>query len=128
MNFTRFLSLPAPRGLTVIKGLKNIVITREFAEYCLYDELAVDLYHWMHFIGIPDEFFFQTLSYVNRTLQAETGEVKQNFEAYNTTALLTPRHTHWHEDNITLVQQRVSEGLLYGIMENQLASENGTKK
>ena len=83
-----------PHNLTVYKGMKNVVITREFAAFCLYDPLAIDLFNWLAFAEVPDELFFQTLVLVNRTEYEATGRVEQDFGMV-TNAGLMPRLTTW---------------------------------
>ena len=59
---TKFRKPIAPFGLTVYKGLKNVMITRRFSEFLLNHPVAVEFYKWLEDVRVPDELFYQTLA------------------------------------------------------------------
>ena len=111
---TKYKIINPPHDLKVYKGMKNVVITRldkcavqyfgphqfglcsrDFANFTLYDPVALDFYKWLEFVSIPDEYFFQSLNLVNRTEYAKTGRVVQDLGKTDN-ALLAPRYTLWN--------------------------------
>ena len=52
---------PVPHDIKVYKGSRYALLTREFVEFFLYDEVAVDFYNWLSITSNPDESFFQSL-------------------------------------------------------------------
>lgn len=70
-------------------------ISRDFANFTLYDPLALAFHNWLQFVNIPDEYFFQTLNLVNRTEYSQTGKVVQVSEEKIRQTLLEPRFTLW---------------------------------
>ena len=87
-----------PYDLKVYKGVKFVVLTRDMAEFVLYDKVAVDFYNWLKSTLIPDEAFFGTLAAINRTRLELTGEVVQELNP-NTTGVIKPRWVNWSTNN-----------------------------
>ena len=87
-----------PYNLKVFKGVKFVVLTRDMAEFVLYDKVAVGYYNWLKSTLIPDESFFGTLAAINRTRLELTGEVVQELNP-NTTGVIKPRWVNWSTNN-----------------------------
>lgn len=58
------LKSPPPFGLTVYKGVKNVVITRNFSNFVLDHPVATEFYKWLEDAMVPDEMFFQVNNFV----------------------------------------------------------------
>ena len=87
-----------PYDLKVFKGVKFVVLTRDMAEFVLYDKVAVIYYNWLKSTLIPDESFCGTLVAINRTRLELTGEVVQELNP-NTTGVIKPRWVNWSTNN-----------------------------
>ena len=66
---------PPPHNLTVCKGVKNVLLDRETAEFMLYSEVASDLYNWLQDAEVPEEAFYSTLVRV-RSRMAHNGQAQ----------------------------------------------------
>lgn len=88
---TNFTKPPPPHGLTVYKGLKNVLIPRNFSQFVLSHPVAIEYYRWLEEVRVPDEIFFQTLS---RVVEINQNQVVQDHEM-NTTEVGIPRYTLW---------------------------------
>ncbi len=44
---TDFTKPPPPFGLTVYKGMKNVLITRNFSHFLLNHPVAIEFYKWL---------------------------------------------------------------------------------
>ncbi len=64
---------PPPYNLDVRKGTKNVVLTREFANFVVHDKVAIDFYNFLALTSIPDEHFYSTLI----TIQSYDKEVRE---------------------------------------------------
>ncbi|TRY61224.1 hypothetical protein TCAL_10076 [Tigriopus californicus] len=53
---------PPPFNITVLKGSKNVILTREFVDFVLEDPIAIELYNWLKDTSVPDEHFYSTLA------------------------------------------------------------------
>jgi hypothetical protein len=53
---------PVPYNLTILKGEKNVAVTREFAEFVTQSNISFDLYNWLQLTKIADEHFYSTLA------------------------------------------------------------------
>jgi len=63
-NVRRFgRKLPAPHGITILKGSVHIVAVRGFVEYVIHNKTAAEFLDWVKGTGIPDETFFATLNH-----------------------------------------------------------------
>ena len=88
---------PIPHGIKIFKGVKNVIVTREFAEFVLNDPVAIDFYHWLQLVSVPDEYFFQSLYRIDKAMKRKDGTVFQRMEM-NTTQYLSPRYTIWGDE------------------------------
>lgn len=48
--------------MTIFKGVKNVILSRSFADFVLTHPVSLELRDWMQDILIPDEEYMQTLS------------------------------------------------------------------
>lgn len=53
---------PTPYNITILKGSKNVILTREFVDFILEDPIAIELYNWLKDTSVPDEHFYSTLA------------------------------------------------------------------
>jgi len=59
---TNFSKPPLPFGLQIYKGLKNVMISRNFSDFVLNHPVAIEYYKWLEDVRVPDEFFYGTLA------------------------------------------------------------------
>jgi hypothetical protein len=79
--------MPAPpHNLQILKGCKNVALTRDDAKKFLTSELALTLYNWIIHLLIPDESFFSTLASVD---VLENGTVVQDLTKNTTHGLVS---------------------------------------
>ncbi|XP_067424436.1 N-acetyllactosaminide beta-1,6-N-acetylglucosaminyl-transferase-like [Emydura macquarii macquarii] len=62
MKKTDVLKRPPPHNLTIYFGSAYIAVTKQFVEFLLNDQRAVDLYEWSKDTYSPDEHFWVTLN------------------------------------------------------------------
>jgi hypothetical protein len=53
---------PFPYNLRILKGEKNVAVTRKFAEFATESTISFDLYNWLQLTAIADEHFYSTLA------------------------------------------------------------------
>ena len=58
---TSIIKKPPPHGIKLFKGPTHVALTREFAEFVLFDQRAKDFYNWLNDTLIPDEAFYASL-------------------------------------------------------------------
>ena len=63
---TMNLKSPAPFNLTVYKGWKNVVLSRNFSAFALTHPISKTFREWTKDMEIPDEEFFATLARITR--------------------------------------------------------------
>ncbi|XP_046342339.2 beta-1,3-galactosyl-O-glycosyl-glycoprotein beta-1,6-N-acetylglucosaminyltransferase 3-like [Haliotis rufescens] len=54
--------LPAPHGITPMKGPVHVIASRDFVDYVLHSHVARDFLHWTNKTKYPDETFFPSLN------------------------------------------------------------------
>ena len=54
---------PPPHNVTAFKGAVHIVANRDYVEFALHNQKAIDLLTWVRKTSIPDECFFATLNH-----------------------------------------------------------------
>ena len=69
---------PPPHGLTVFKGLKNVILSRPMVDFILHNQVATDFKEWLEDTQIPDESFYATMIRVE--LNDHSGEVRQDVQ------------------------------------------------
>lgn len=57
---------PTPYNLIPCKGLKNVFISRTFANFALHHDVSQRFRLWLSFTEVPDESYFQSLSRIQR--------------------------------------------------------------
>ena len=82
---------PPPYNLTLFKGLKNVILHRNFVDFLLDSEVAKHFYDWVKDTNIPDETYIQTLARV----RVKDKRVVQQLRA-NTTHGICVRRSLWH--------------------------------
>jgi ABC-type molybdate transport system substrate-binding protein len=58
---------PPPFNLTIYKGVKNIILSRHFAEFVINDPVAKIFRDWTKDMSIPDEHFIHSLCRIQDT-------------------------------------------------------------
>ena len=59
------------------KGEKNVAITREFADFCINSQVAIELVNWLQSLFFSDELFYSTLvtiKSINDEVRAHAGQ------------------------------------------------------
>ena len=69
---------PPPHGLTVFKGLKNVILSRPMVRFILNDAVAIDFKKWLEDTSVPDESFYATMIRVE--FNNRSGEVRQDLQ------------------------------------------------
>ena len=67
------LLAPPPYNLTIYKGWKNVILSRNFATFTLTHPVAKAFRKWTQDIEIPDEEFFATLARITKIEKDPTG-------------------------------------------------------
>ena len=49
---------PAPYNLVPCKGMKNVFLSRSFAEFAVHHEISQQFRIWVSFTSVPDETYF----------------------------------------------------------------------
>jgi hypothetical protein len=63
---------PPPFNLTIYKGVKNIILSRNLAEFVINDPVAKIFREWTKDMEIPDEHFMHSLCRIQDTNPIET--------------------------------------------------------
>ena len=56
-----------PFPIDIMKGYKNVGLTRDFAKFTLAHPVALEFYNWLQDTLVPDEHYFTTLVTLNAT-------------------------------------------------------------
>ena len=93
---------PVPFNLTIFKGMREVVLSRNYSRFCLENPVARSFRTWIKNTAIPDESYFQTLSRISDIVvqdndSAEILNVTQNFDTdWDTTVHgICLRYTKW---------------------------------
>ena len=79
----------------LIKGHKDIALTRSSAEFFLRSQLGIDFLEWLKSgVGFPEEFFFATLVRVSQKLYYQRGIVVQSMYSQRPRIDLNKRFLH----------------------------------
>jgi len=61
---TDILKTPPPRNITIMSGLKNVAITRKFADFVINSEIGKELRSWLQDVQVAVEHFYPTLAVI----------------------------------------------------------------
>ena len=75
---TMNLKSPAPFNLTVYKGWKNVVLSRNFSAFALTHPISKTFREWTKDMEIPDEEFFATLARITSVKKTQVGPSSNN--------------------------------------------------
>ena len=78
---TNNLKGPVPYNMTVFKGYKGVILSKEFAKFVITHPVPQALREWLKDVQIPDEEFFSTLARIteiNHDEKSDTYSVVQN--------------------------------------------------
>ena len=99
---SKYLLPPVPFNLTLFKGMREVVLSRNYSRFCLEHPVARSFRTWIKNTAIPDESYFQTLSRISDIVvqdndSAEILNVTQNFDTdWDTTVHgICLRYTKW---------------------------------
>ncbi len=59
-------STSTPFGVSILKGSKNVALTREFVDFILTNEFVWRFREWLRHTAVPDEHFYSTLSSITK--------------------------------------------------------------
>ena len=86
------LKSPPPHNLTVMYGIKNVAITRNFANFLINSPVARDLRAWLSDVLVAVEHFYSTLATVDRQTNTQTNRDLQELNKFKM------RKTFWAGD------------------------------
>jgi len=92
---TEELKLAPPFNLTVMYGIKNVAITRNFANFCLTSEVGKALRVWLQDVLVAVEHFWPTLAIVKI---GQDGVVSQDFAMIEELNKFKMRKTFWWQN------------------------------
>jgi len=92
---TDHLKSPAPLNLTIMYGIKNVAITRDFAYFVLHSHVAQVLRDWLQDTLVAVEHFFSTLATVNVD---HKGHISQDFDQLEQINSFRMRKTFWQAE------------------------------
>ncbi|CAF1138072.1 unnamed protein product, partial [Brachionus calyciflorus] len=82
---------PIPNTYLLAKGFCSYLITKNFAEYAVFDEKALNLFKWLEYTLASDEYYWSTLQF-NTQIYSEHG-YKRHFN-YSKNSLI--RYARWY--------------------------------
>jgi len=92
---TDHLKSSPPLNLTIMYGIKNVAITRDFAYFVLHSHIAQVLRDWLQDTLVAVEHFFSTLA----TIQVDhKGHISQEFDQLDQLNSFKMRKTFWHQE------------------------------
>jgi len=95
---TDHLKAAPPFNLTIMVGVKNVAITREFAHFVLFSKTAKVVRDWFQDTIVAEEHFFATLA----TIQVDgDGNLRQEFHQLEQLNSFSMRKTLWHDKSRT---------------------------
>ena len=74
-----------PHNLTIFKGYKENILSRQSASFFIRSQMAQDLLNWLYDTACPEEFFYATLARVSQDQYFYKGQISQgnSFKKYN---------------------------------------------
>ena len=103
-NKSKELLPPTPFNLTIFKGSRGVLISRDYTDFILNHPVPRALRHWMKETLVPDESYFPTLARISNISHDNVGssllwKVSQNFnKSFDTTYEMCLRYTKWAWD------------------------------
>ena len=101
-DYSKDLLPPVPFNLTMFKGEREVVLSRNYSRFCLEHPVARSFRNWIKDTKIPDESYFQTLSRISDIVapnnnSMEFFNVTQNLDSNFKTTVggICPRYTKW---------------------------------
>ena len=74
---------PPPHNLTIFKGYKENILSRQSASFFIRSQMAQDFLNWLYDAACPEEFFYATLARVSQDQYFYKGQISQgNYEFY----------------------------------------------
>ena len=64
---------PVPYNLTIFKGNRQVILSREYTNFILNHPVPIALRHWMKETLVPDESYFPTLARISYMSQEDFG-------------------------------------------------------
>ena len=89
---TNTLKSPPPFNLTVMYGIKNVAITRNFASFVINSPVARELRRWLSDVLVAVEHFYSTLATVDRQTNTQTNRDLEDLNKFKM------RKTFWAGD------------------------------
>ena len=76
---------PPPYNLTIFKGYKENILSRQSASFFIRSQMAQDFLNWLYDTACPEEFFYATLARVSQDQYFYKGQISQgnSFKKYN---------------------------------------------
>ena len=87
-----------PYGLKVMKGLKSVFLSREFADFSVHHEVSQHFRIWLSFTCIPDESYFNTLARIEHIEDLGNNYYNLTLNLYDNVGMvkgLCPRFSFW---------------------------------
>ena len=90
---------PAPYNLQPCKGMKNVFVSRQFAEFAIYHDISQQFRIWLSFTNFPDESFFQSLARVKEIQEISPNNYNLTLDLRDVNKPyipgLCPRYSNW---------------------------------
>ena len=92
---------PVPYNLTIFKGDRQVILSREYTNFILNYPVPIALRHWMKETLIPDESYFPTLARISYMSQEDFSyylwKFSQNYfdESFDTRHKTCHRYSQW---------------------------------
>ena len=90
-QITSNLKSAPPHNLTVMYGLKNVLITRQFAEFVIESPVGQQMREWLRDVLVAVEHFYSTMA----TVSMEGDKVIQTFDNMEQLNKFKMRKTFW---------------------------------
>ena len=91
---------PVPYNLTMFKGNRQVILSREYTNFILNHPVPTALRFWMKETLVPDEHYFPTLARISNMSQEDFGshfwKVSQNYDkSFDTRHETCHRYSQW---------------------------------
>ena len=88
---TQQLKTPPPHNITIMYGIKNVLISREFSEFVINSRVGQDLRSWLRDVLVAVEHFYSTLA----TITVSDEGIQQRFDHLDQLNMFKMRKTFW---------------------------------